>query len=152
MSEPESLFDALNEATNMMQVAQERYPRRNDEKDRRWWPLWLRNAIIERDGGCRGCGRSWGPFEIDHIYPRSMFKRRDTHWADRSPNLQALCGSCNATKSNRREKYPLRPGIAGSCVNCAPPNPDYDDPTKRWPCWCIKCGVSSLVTTEAELH
>lgn len=152
MSEPETFLEALNEATDAIAHAHERYPRRNDETSRRWWPLWLRNAIIERDGGCRGCGRSWGPFEIDHVYPRSMFRARDTHWADRSVNLQTLCVDCNASKSNRRVKFPRRPCISCSCVVCAPPDPDYDDPTKRWPCWCIKCGVASVVPTEQDIH
>lgn len=147
-----SLREAIDEAAGHMMVARERWPRLNDQQTRRWWPQWLRNAIIERDGGCRGCGRSWGPFEIDHIFPRSMFRPRDTHWADRTPNLQALCLDCNRDKSNRRQRFSLRPGISGSCVACAPPLPEYDDPTKRWPCWCIRCGTSSLVASEAQIQ
>jgi 5-methylcytosine-specific restriction endonuclease McrA len=56
----------------------------------------IRNAVIgNHRGGCALCGGEEGPFEVDHIHPRSKGGGHEI------ANLQVLCRTCNRRKGNR---------------------------------------------------
>ncbi len=56
----------------------------------------IRQSILERDGEvCGYCGATEGPFEIDHIYPRSKGGNNDPS------NLMVACRPCNRSKRDR---------------------------------------------------
>lgn len=83
----------------------------------------MRFAIYERDGyRCKKCHRS-GQFtdlEIDHIFPISKGGKSEFD------NLQTLCSSCNASKSNTVERGAVNPrakwqGINVICDKCGAP-------------------------------
>lgn len=58
-------------------------------------PPWLRDQVLQRDGyACRTCGTTVD-LQIDHVHPHSR-GGLTVLW-----NLQALCRSHNASKSNR---------------------------------------------------
>ena len=74
----------------------------------------MRFAIYNRDNyRCRKCGRKTDDLEVDHIFPiskggKSVFE-----------NLQTLCHSCNALKSNTVEQgvqaWQTKRGFASEC-------------------------------------
>jgi hypothetical protein len=56
----------------------------------------IRQSILERDGQvCGYCGAMEGPFEIDHIHPRSKGGKNDPE------NLIVACRPCNRAKRDR---------------------------------------------------
>lgn len=56
----------------------------------------VRRAVLLRDGHrCAYCGRTSGPFHVDHIFPRS---RGGDNSAD---NLTVACAPCNGSKGAR---------------------------------------------------
>lgn len=66
------------------------------EDQRRPIPSHVRTAVFKRDGKCcRYCKNVTGPFEIDHIFPRSR------GGSDKAANLVVSCRSCNASKADR---------------------------------------------------
>ena len=81
----------------------------------------MRFAIYERDGyRCRSCYRQTNDLEIDHIFPISKGGKSEFS------NLQTLCHSCNASKSNRVEADFLNPygryrSAHGYCTECGAP-------------------------------
>jgi len=52
----------------------------------------LRRQIIRRDGRCRYCGTTAGPWEIDHRVPVSL------GGTNRTSNLVLACAECNRKK------------------------------------------------------
>ncbi|OCJ05299.1 hypothetical protein A6U87_14950 [Rhizobium sp. AC44/96] len=62
---------------------------------RRRVPKAMRIAVLERDGElCAYCGKTEGPFHIDHKTPWSLGGRHELE------NLCVSCESCNLAKSN----------------------------------------------------
>ncbi|MGZ2484310.1 hypothetical protein ACVITL_002833 [Rhizobium pisi] len=64
------------------------------------WPEgpWevVREAVMLRDGEvCAYCGTEDGPFDIDHIFPKSRGGKNT------SSNLTVACSSCNRSKGAR---------------------------------------------------
>jgi hypothetical protein len=58
-------------------------------------PRWqkIRRSVFKRDGrACRYCGCRSGPFDINHIFPRSR------GGSDALENLAVACFSCNRSK------------------------------------------------------
>lgn len=154
MSEPQLLAAALDEADGVMLRGPERHPRRN-YAERTPMAQWLREAIIERDGRCcRLCGQREGTFQIDHIIPRSAFRKWELALADRSDNLQTACTRCNATKSNYRMSTARRTvGVTVACIECAPPRdwePDVD--TVYFGAWCVTCRCVSHVIDQRQIR
>lgn len=66
------------------------------EGKRRPIPASTRALVLRRDGKrCRYCSTTSGPFELDHILPRSR------GGSDKAENLVVACHNCNAAKSDR---------------------------------------------------
>ena len=59
------------------------------------WPVQVK-AVFKRDGKCcQYCGETEGPFEVDHVIPRSKGGNNDLS------NLVVACQSCNRSKKDR---------------------------------------------------
>lgn len=62
--------------------------------DGRWCDV--REAVFARDGKlCAYCGSTKGPFDIDHIFPRSR------GGGNEAANLTVACSTCNRSKGAR---------------------------------------------------
>lgn len=143
MADPTHFLSSIEMAEKDIQRAAERFPLENDNGGIRYpVPPWVKSAITERDGHrCRLCNTRALKLEIDHIRPRSSFKKWELWLADRSDNLQWLCDHCNRSKSNRRVVFEKRLGITATCVTCAPPI-ESQDSGSRIGVWCRRCGPS----------
>ena len=59
-------------------------------------PQNVRKIILERDNyTCVYCGNNSGPFDVDHIFPKSR------GGDDCFSNLVCACQTCNRSKNNR---------------------------------------------------
>ena len=69
-------------------------------------PAYHRNrarALKRAAGACERCGRTDQRLEVDHIIPLSTAKSTDEIDILNEPgNLQVLCRSCHAAKTNKR--------------------------------------------------
>lgn len=54
--------------------------------------IFLRQLILERDGGCVLCGKEWAAFEVDHIV------RVIDGGTDAPENLRTLCHRCHVAR------------------------------------------------------
>ncbi|WGW12720.1 HNH endonuclease signature motif containing protein [Saxibacter everestensis] len=135
-----------------------------NKRPRRRWPVRnreprtpipsLKRALIHaRDGQwCLLCGNRVR-FAVDHIIPRSAFRKEDLVAADRSDNLRSVCFDCNQKRSNYETVGSKRLGVAVACWYCQNPHPDETDsdvyaeyceavPEDVLPVFCGRCGVS----------
>ncbi len=77
---------------------------KSPEWERKWRRLrydFVKFAKQNNAYYCHARGCQEGPFQVDHIKPKSLYPHLSLAW----PNLQILCGSrtvggCNQTKSN----------------------------------------------------
>jgi 5-methylcytosine-specific restriction endonuclease McrA len=78
--------------SNCHYIGTEHHP--SNWPDGRW--ATVRKAVLARDGEvCSYCGTTAGPFDVDHVVPRS---RGGTNSAD---NLVVACAPCNRSKGAR---------------------------------------------------
>ena len=54
---------------------------------------------INKWGVCYWCGTTDGPFEVDHVFPASLYEDNDIR------NLVCSCKSCNCAKGNKPVEY-----------------------------------------------
>lgn len=83
----------LNDVAAWREERQQRADRARKGVYGRRVPRWMRDWVLERDGGaCCSCG-ALAPLEVDHVRP----------WADGGPttpsNLQVLCRPCHRVKT-----------------------------------------------------
>jgi 5-methylcytosine-specific restriction endonuclease McrA len=59
-------------------------------------PDWLRQRVLRRDhGACRYCGKTDGPFHLDHVLPVAHGGRTNLR------NLVTACSTCNLRKGTQ---------------------------------------------------
>lgn len=137
MLEAKSLAQIFAEQDAEMARVPTRYPVLNTEpREQMGGRKW--HLIMERDGpACWMCATDRGPWEIDHLLPRSSFMPTDLLRADRSDNLRVACLDCNQKRSNYDKPRPPEGaiGVTNRCWVCTYVDFDPGDDSERWSYW-----------------